>query len=67
MKAYINKDAIYEFFMWDSETLEILDSGGSLPTVDVSEEFVEEYKSYLTATRNIQEKLKAYYDLSNRP
>jgi hypothetical protein len=59
MKVYIDKDAIYEFFMWDAETVEILQAE---PTVEVPLEFVKEYREFIELRTKIQEKLEKYYE-----
>jgi hypothetical protein len=65
-KVYIDRDSIPSFFVWDKQTLDIIDTDNYLVKVDIPDELLLEYTDNIEQFGRIQGRLREYYDETQR-
>ncbi len=62
-KAYLNMDSVYQYFLWDLETLSILDKDKYLELTEMPQELIDEYNDLINKMATVQETLgKLFYE-----
>jgi hypothetical protein len=65
-KVYIDRDSHLSFFVWDKQTLDIIDVDDYLVKVDIPDKLLLAYTDNIEQFGRIQEQLRKYYDETQR-
>ena len=65
-KVYVDRDSCPGFFLWDKQVLDIIDADDYLIKVEVPDTLILEYTDVMERYGKMQEKLRKYYDETQR-